>query len=258
MMLHEIQKLFVNTMIDSPETVAQPSRALQSLFTAEDSLAARLAIYRNNIVGSLTDALLATYPLVTNLTGEEFATAMLRSYVLLYPPETASLSDYGDKVAAFIAGFTPASTLPYLPDIARMEWAMNQACYAPDDLPLTSASIDRLMASDLADARLPFRASVQLVKSPWPVLSIRAFCLQEAETEEKLDTNQPGESVLIYRPGLTVELIALSNADYHCLSLLKDQTLGVALLETQQEFPAFDIPDFIQRFITYEIFKEIP
>jgi len=43
----------------------------------------------------------------------------------------AALAEYGDGFADFLAGFAPAQSLPYLADVARLEWAINAAYHAP-------------------------------------------------------------------------------------------------------------------------------
>ncbi len=76
------------------------------------------------------------FPAVERIVGEEFFQAMARAYVLAEPPRSPVLMDYGTTFADFIAGFAPAASLPYLPDVARIERAWREAYHAEDAEPL--------------------------------------------------------------------------------------------------------------------------
>src|SRR2546421_584408 len=69
----------------------------------------------------------------------------------------------------FLANFPPCRHLAYLPDVARLEWAMNVALHAADATPLTTETARALSAGTLESARLALHPSVTLLASPWPV-----------------------------------------------------------------------------------------
>src|SRR5688500_7173734 len=85
--------------------------------------ARRLAVYRNNVMGSLIDVLAAAYPTVCRLVGEPFFRFAAASFAAAAPPVRPHLMSYGGGFAGFLARFEPAADLPYLPDLARLEWA---------------------------------------------------------------------------------------------------------------------------------------
>lgn len=92
--------------------------------------ARRFAVYRNNVVVSLVAALGETFPVCRELVGAEFFEAMARLHVRASPPDSPVLAHYGADFPAFIAAFPPAASLPYLADVARLEYARVQACHA--------------------------------------------------------------------------------------------------------------------------------
>jgi hypothetical protein len=247
MRLNEAQDLFTRTMLAPPEAVERPEDAVVMLFTAApEVLPERLQIYRNTIVGTLTDLLLATYPMVKALTGEDFATVMLRSYVLGHPPHEACLARYGGGVADFIAGFAAATGIKYLPDVARLEWAMNEACYAVDDAALSPLELLEVQPDELSDLKLQPRASVRLVQSDWPLESIRAFCNEK--DPGTLDLKGDSARLLVYRPELTVEVLPLAADEFSLFEALADGLpLGAAIEKTLAAFPAFDFGKVFQR-----------
>ena len=162
MLLNEIQGLFKDAMLSHPRVLDNPDSALADLFEEGDiPLPARLKVYRNNIVGSLTDILAATFPLILKLVGKDFFDAMARSFILAHPPKSGCLSHYGDGFDVFIQNFKSAESLPYLSDIARFEMALNDAYYAKDDKALEANALSSITPEDLGEARLAFRDAVR-------------------------------------------------------------------------------------------------
>jgi len=108
----------------------------------------RLDIYRDTFASVLTTALRLSYPAVHRLVGADFFEGAARSFIERHPPRCACLDDYGAEFPDFVSGFAPASSLPYLPDVARLEWAVSRALHAADAEPLDAR---RLAALDDAE-----------------------------------------------------------------------------------------------------------
>lgn len=83
----------------------------------------RFDVYRNNVAVSLTRALETGFPVLRKLVGAEFFSAMAGVYLRTHPPTSPLLQQYGQDMPGFLRGFPPAKSLPYLPDIARLELA---------------------------------------------------------------------------------------------------------------------------------------
>src|SRR5262245_28084906 len=93
---------------------------------------ARFAIYRANQRANYRNALAATYPVVKRLTGATFFDAAIDAFVAAHPPVSGDLNDYGERLGGFLGRYAPAVDLPYLPDVARLEWAIDEANRADD------------------------------------------------------------------------------------------------------------------------------
>ncbi|MGH7122185.1 MAG: DNA-binding domain-containing protein [Acetobacteraceae bacterium] len=63
---------------------------------------ARLAVYRNNVIGSLTGALRPTYPAVERLVGKEFFAAAAARLIACEPPATRDLYEYDGAFPDFL------------------------------------------------------------------------------------------------------------------------------------------------------------
>src|SRR4051812_29625274 len=124
------------------ETQTAFSRALLTQDCADlapfiiEGAAERLNIYRNTYKMALTNALRLCYPAVHRLVGEEFFAAVAQDFIAASPPCSASLDEYGAAFPDFLARIPSAAALPYLADVARLDWAVHRALHAADADPL--------------------------------------------------------------------------------------------------------------------------
>lgn len=260
MRLNEIQERFKDTILDHPDVVEQPPADFAVLFKEGGiPLPERLKVYRNNIVGGLTDTLILTFPLLEKLVGKDFLEGMARSFVLENPPESGCLNTYGTGFDKFIADFKPAESLPYLPEVAALEIAMTETYYAGNDTPMMPEDLSAIKPDNLPDLNVKLRNSVRLISSRFPLDEIRNFCLTEEEDNNKtLDLDQGGVDLMIYRPDLEVLIVKLQKDEMTMLKNLQQaQKLGKALESTLNDHPGFNFQDFLQRHIELETFLSL-
>jgi hypothetical protein len=141
------------------------------LSAPEGEAARRFAVYRNNVHHGLTRALAARFPVVEQLVGAEFFTAMARVFIAGAPPEHPVLSAWGEALPAFLDGFPPVAHLAWLPDVARLELMRGRAYHAADAAPVDPAA---LAVADPEGLRLRLHPSVELFASPHPAVRIWA------------------------------------------------------------------------------------
>ncbi|MDH6149457.1 hypothetical protein OKW46_003382 [Paraburkholderia sp. WSM4179] len=133
---------------------------------------ARFAIYRNTVNSTLLKALQLSYPAVQALVGEEFFEGAARLFIEQCPPSHAQLHNYGATFPDFLAQMPEAASLDYLPDTARLEWAVNGVLHAPDARPLDLQRLGRLNDSGLKSVRFVPNTTVRLLQSDYPVDAI--------------------------------------------------------------------------------------
>lgn len=175
--------------------------------SASLGLAARgLAVYRNNYRVGLIGVLVHTYPVLEQLVGNDFLTGLAREYVKREPLRSGNVHHYGASFGDFLDGFEPARALPYLADVARVEWSAHRAYYAEDAEPL---SPETLTEDPSASPPLHFDPSVSLVRSPWPVVATWQAHQPGSPEGFYIDLGQGGEDALIQRRAgrVTVEAI---------------------------------------------------
>ena len=235
------QQSFACALLD-PE---QPPPAGLTTWNGSDP-AARFAVYRNNVVVSLIDALADTYPVTQELVGEEFFRAMTRLFVRAEPPHSPVLAFYGESFPAFIEHFPPAASVPYLANVARLEMLRVRAYHAADVAELPAEAITRALvdADELPELLIGLHPSVGLVRSQYAVASLWAAHQGIADISA-VDPYTP-ENVLVIRPHLDVEVIRLnSGASDFVAHLLQGASPGFAAEQTSQTHADFDLASIL-------------
>jgi hypothetical protein len=169
--------------------------------------ARRFAVYRNNVVVGLGKALKSRFPVVEKIVGEEFFAAMARVFVKQQPPRSPLLAAYGDDFPAFIAAFEPASGLPYLADVARLEATRTHSYHAADATPLGAEQFAAFDRRAVGAIRVDMHPSIGIVRSAYPIVTI--WAMNSGEQELAPIDNWRGEDALVSRPYLEVEVRAL-------------------------------------------------
>lgn len=178
----------------------------------------RFGVYRNNVFASLTGCLAARFPVVARLVGEEFFSAMARVFVERHPPSSPALFEYGDDFPSFLASFPPAKALPYLPDVARLEWHIATSYHAADAQPIDATALAQL--GDGASGKgLALHPSCAMVLSRYPIVSLWETNVRD-EVVRPIDADRGGEAALIVRPRFEVAVMSLDTAGYAFISAL--------------------------------------
>ncbi len=193
----------------------------------------RWDVYRNNVMSSLTQALADTFPVVCAMVGVDFFQTLTRHYIRRSPPRSPVLQAYGDGMAAFIAHYEPAASLPYLPDLARLEWARLQSLHAADAEALPHEQWSSMLAwpEFLVCSRVSLHPSLQVVSAEHAVVSLWA-AHQDLLDIGSVDPFVP-ESALVFRVGDEVRVAAVTQATARwMLSLARGRPLGLATEDT--------------------------
>jgi Putative DNA-binding domain len=202
---------------------------------------ARFNIHRNNMVAGLEALLASRYPVIQRLVGEPFFAATARAFIAADPPRSPVLLEYGAAFAPFLAGFEPAAPYPYLPDIARLDWARHCAYHAADAPPADLSRIAALDPERMSRLRFNLHPSATVIASAFPILSIWRTNSFDAEvTPITLDGG--GETALIVRPHLEVITTALPpGSDSFTAALTEGAALGDAANAAAEQEPVFDL-----------------
>ncbi len=198
----------------------------------------RFDVYRNNVALSLTEALQATFPVLQQLVGEEFFTAMVGQFLRQHPPRSPVLMYYGQDMPAFLEAFDPVQGLGYLPDVARLELAVVASYHAGDAAAIDGAGLAEMAPDALLGARIELAPPVRMIRSAWPLYDI-----WRANTGEPgHPIGDRGQAVLVTRPEFdpSVQLMPPGGPTF-VQALLDGKTFGSAQQEAALRAPDFDL-----------------
>jgi hypothetical protein len=205
----------------------------------------RFDVYRNNVVVGMIEALRATFPAVDRLVGAAFFGAAAKAYLDTEPPRSPLLFRYGGTFGDFLDAFPPAASVPYLGDVARLEWARLEAFHAEDRQPVAIEVLATVPEAEVGKVTFDLHPSLQLITSSWPVFSLWAASTDQAEADD-VDMDR-AEQVLVIRPALDVDTRLLPAGGLPFMSALRGgATLEQAVIAAAETVSDFDLAGHLQ------------
>lgn len=216
----------------------------------------RFAVYRNNVIVGLTEALRTQFPATERIVGTEFFTALARVYVSSEPPRSPVMMNYGERFPVFIERFEPAAEIPYLADVARLEFARTQAYHAADAAPLDAVAWESIKADALAELRVVLHPSLRVVHSAFPVVTIWSMNCGGLEPSSIEDCGPEDAVIVRPRSGVEVRLLPPGGAAF-LDALGAGMTLGDSAAAATGADTAFDLSVNLAGLIGGELATEL-
>ena len=178
------------------------------------------------------------FPVCKSLVGDAFFEAMAESYIKSHRPTKDRLDDYGESFSLFLPTFAPVQSLPYLPDMATLEWQVHQVFHAKDVAPDNNAVVLQKMESGEVDP-----LSISLVNIPGLAVLSLAYPVQKLLEMYWLDDWQEvamdleDTQLLLWRNGVNIHSQVLTEEAYRWHSQLNKP---LALWSLQENFEGFN------------------
>lgn len=235
--LLEVQRAF------SRSVFANDTAALESWVEPHGLTAGeRLQIYRNMVFNTLSGALKTSYPSVLRLVGTDCFDGAAARYIANVPSPSGNLQDFGQAFPDFLATMPETVELPYLADIAQLEWARQASYLAAEARPIALECLTSLEEEELAAAVFTLHPSAHLIDSQYPILDIWHFC--QKENQECLQLGEQGQAVLVWRKGTRIEMQAVSSCSGQFITgLLAKRPLGTVVGSAGARDPRFDLSE---------------
>lgn len=210
--------------------------------------AAPLTIYRHSILASLIHALKETYPVCFQLVGESFFSVMSRQYALLTPSTHPDLNDYGSCFAEFISSYQQAASVPYLADIARLEWLCNLSLLATNEQLNNLHLLDGLSEHDTLRVIFLMPASSYALHSSYPVADIwRMHQIKNRVCDYSGAVEKTDYQYLVWRPQYEVVVVDLDDIQYYFIERLREKKTLVKVCEDcLNQYPGLDMNSLIE------------
>jgi hypothetical protein len=247
--LAHIQQHFADALDDADAAAALLAQ-LRGGATAH-----RFGLYRGNLHAHWTRALAAAYPVVLALVGDTYFGALAQAYGRACPSDDPDLNRFGAHLAGFLRGFAPAAQLPYLADMAALEWALHRARYAPAAAPLTAAALATLTPAQFAAAHYALQPAVQLLASPWAVVPL--WQAHQPDSGVAFPAQMAAASrALVTRPHWQPHVLGLDAAGHAALAQLqRGASMGAALDAALAVDAAFDVAASLQAWLAHAVLQ---
>ena len=190
---------------------------------------ARLSVYADGYLARTRESLAEVYEAVHFVLGESAFIELAEAYAARYPSHDYNLSFAGRHLPEFLLEASVTQRLPFLPDLARLEWLVCRAFHAFEQPPLEPVRIAALPPKAWDRLQLAFQPSVGVVASAWPIRDIWAARRQPRDSVT-LDIVGRPQRVLVFRQQLEVRCDLLVEPACQLLdALLAGRPLGEAL-----------------------------
>ncbi|MEM7208998.1 MAG: DNA-binding domain-containing protein [Pseudomonadota bacterium] len=254
--LPELQRAFSNDL--HGESASQTERMIKPGKFSSERL---IQVYRNNFQISLTTALRDIYPTIDTLVGEGFFNYLANAYISAHPSRHGNLHEFGSSLTEFLGRFEAASSLPYLSDVASVDWASHRAFHAADTQAVSQKKLAQIAPTDYPALKFKLSESTTLISSEFPTFSIWQFAQRDNPNTEPPAVDGGGECVLVHRPRLESEVFQITGTEYRLLFELKnEQTLGAAVeraVTEESNNMAFDLNNSLQRFFAAGVVSDV-
>lgn len=195
----------------------------------QGTVESRWHVYTSGYLARLVEAVENDYPALRRILGEGPFRSLVARYVRQCPPRSYDVGRVGDRLASFLETDPLTSELPFLADLARLEWALAEAFVAADDPPLAWEALTPLPPETVAELPLELHSSVTLVRSRWPIFELRD-CQDVPDDAVSIPVQGRPVNALVYRRGLEVTRRAVDDGEAELLSRLGDGGATLAQL----------------------------
>ena len=156
-----------------------------------------LAIYRNATKGTLIQALQLSYPVVERLVGARFFETVALTYLRMTPSRSGDLEQYGANFGDFLDQHDPVADLPYLGDVARLEWLVSRLQRAPVVKALDREQLTTILPDSLAKLQLSLVPRASLFGSRYPISRIWQENRDRSREPEPISLEEGSDRCLI-------------------------------------------------------------
>ena len=251
-MLRDLQIAIASSLIE------QNDHADREVKGGALSPARRLAIYRHNILSNLAGALKDVFPVVTRVVGDAFFQHAAEQFIVATPSRSGDLNRFGREWPAFLGDYPHAREIPYLSDVARLEWAWHECFHAAAAQPFDVSRLAAVPADAHGSLRFTLHPALRLLASPYPLLRIWQVNQPDYAGDMAIDWHSEPETLLLRREHDAVVIESLPTAAFRFLATLADGgTLGAATESAVAIDTTFDLQGFLLQSVQLETIVDI-
>jgi hypothetical protein len=203
-----------------------------------------LKVYQSNGHALAQRALGAAYPVLAQMLGVDSFADLARTLWHAHPPQRGDIAQWGQALADFVRSSEALQSEPYLPDVARAEWALH-CCATALDVQADLASLALLTTQDPQTLTLQLAPGLCTLSSPWPLASLLLAHLEGSPSLAEVGLqlkNRCQQNVVIWRAGLQPKLRQAHAGELDFLQALQE---GMALEPAVDAAPELAFSDWL-------------
>ena len=162
----------------------------------------RIDIYAQMYYARLREVLHEDFPRVAAVLGCADFDTVVRAYLVDHPSTCPSLRHLGRQFAAFLDTRAETASLPFLGDLARLEWARLDVFDAPDGELLRADHLQDIAPEAWPGLRFRLTPACQILHSDWPVHEIWAAAEKDPPRYECVRVDKT--TLRVWRDGFAV------------------------------------------------------
>ncbi len=226
---------------------------LRVLFAKENPLnlpSNACGIYSNNLLYTAHRALSISYPIFTQMVGQQALLILTQQLLEKEKPQHGDWAKWGGKLKQIVSESELALDHPFLTDILNMEW-LSHCAFTSAVLPLNRASFELLVTTELDRLTFSLQAGVKVLSSHYALDSIKQMHTTKSSALPlgNLHMSRGHFYFILYRnTSGSVELSRLTQTEFKWTkAVLKLNNISDLL----EQFPNFDMPVWLQKAIQF-------
>jgi len=250
--LHKLQIDLARAILDNDSSINE-----KFIIAGQLDAQRRLRLYRNNVFHTLIEALRAVYPVIYRLVGDEFFLILADRYIHAHPSLSGNLHDFGNKLSSFLQQFEPASNLPYLGDVAKLEWAYHHAFHAADADGIDISKFEQSAMANSETLRFILNPAASIIKSTYPILEIWQKNQDHFQGDDSIMLDGSLEFLLVNRIDCDIQFQRLEKNLYDfLLDLSLGATFSDACLAATKSGSDLNLAESLYFLIHYHVFVD--
>ncbi len=233
--LHDSQTQFYRAIFDKSQTMTG----------IDDS---RVNIYRQTIFHSLENALRTSYPVIVKLVGDDFFRFLAQQYIQQYSSVSGDLNRYGDVFFQLLQSLPETAELPYLADVAQLEWCVQLAENSRDHTPFPIEKLIAVAPEHYPNLQFFLNSCAYLQSSIYPIADIWQANQSDGDGVVELHTGE--FYCLIYRVDYQVTVTTLNADQWAFLNAIQQGMSFGAICDTLVKM---DVGSLLQQFIAQSV-----
>ncbi len=203
----------------------------------------RLEVYAEGYPARVRESIIEVYETLRAAFDEDTFETLCLEYAARHGADDYNLNHAGKDLEEFLKNSRFSKKAPFLPDLAKFEWALWEVFHAVDtENTLTKDGLEGISSEDWERCVFHFKPSVRTLASEWPVLDLWKSRRDKAASAKITLEGNP-QNVLISRLSDQVRCELMSSDERRLVeTLLAGETLGAACEELAEVSEAEELP----------------